>query len=41
MAVARVGLTAGLPYPALRDIILTHPTMAERLADRFSSVPLG
>lgn len=36
MAVAQVAMAAGLPYTALRDMILTHPTMAEGLADLFS-----
>jgi hypothetical protein len=34
-------MAAGLPYTALRDTILTHPTMAEGLAGLFSSVPSG
>jgi hypothetical protein len=29
----------GLPYTALRDAILTHPTMSERLIPLFSAVP--
>jgi pyruvate/2-oxoglutarate dehydrogenase complex dihydrolipoamide dehydrogenase (E3) component len=41
MAVAQVAMVAGLPYTALRDAILTHPTMAEGLADLFSSEPRG
>ena len=41
MAVAQVAMAAGLPYTALRDTVLTHPTMAEGLADLFSSVPRG
>ncbi len=39
MAVVQVAMAAGLPYTALRDMILTHPTMAEGLAGLFSSVP--
>jgi pyruvate/2-oxoglutarate dehydrogenase complex dihydrolipoamide dehydrogenase (E3) component len=39
MAAVQVAMTAGLPYTALRDAILTHPTMAEGLADLFSSAP--
>jgi hypothetical protein len=41
MAVAQVAMAAGLPYTALRDAVLTHPTMAEGLAGLFSSVPRG
>ena len=41
MAVAQVAMSAGLPYTALRDAVLTHPTMAEVLGDLFSSVPQG
>ena len=41
MAVVQVAMLAGLPYTALRDAVLTHPTMAEGLADLFSSVPRG
>lgn len=41
MAVAQVAMAASLPYSALRDTILTHPTMAEGLADLFSSVSRG
>ncbi len=32
-------MIAGLPYTALRNAILTHPTMAEGLIPSFSSVP--
>jgi pyruvate/2-oxoglutarate dehydrogenase complex dihydrolipoamide dehydrogenase (E3) component len=39
MAVVQVAMIAGLPYTALRDAILTHPTMAEGLAGLFSAVP--
>ena len=39
MAVVQVAMMAGLPYTALRDAVLTHPTMAEGLAALFSSVP--
>ena len=41
MAVVQVAMAAGLPYTALRDTVLTHPTMAEGLAELFSSVPQG
>jgi pyruvate/2-oxoglutarate dehydrogenase complex dihydrolipoamide dehydrogenase (E3) component len=39
MAVVQVAMLAGLHYTALREAILTHPTMAEGLAGLFSSVP--
>jgi hypothetical protein len=32
-------MTAGLPYTALRDAILVHPTMAEGLATLFRTLP--
>ncbi len=41
MATVQVAMAAGLPYTALRDTILTHPTMAEGIGDLFSSVPHG
>jgi pyruvate/2-oxoglutarate dehydrogenase complex dihydrolipoamide dehydrogenase (E3) component len=41
MAVVQVAMVAGLPYTALGDAVLTHPTMAEGLAALFSSVPPG
>ncbi len=37
MAVVEMAMIAGLPYTALRDAILTHPTMAEGLNALFSS----
>ena len=40
MAVVQVAMVAGLPFTALRDTVLTHPTMAEGLAALFSAVPL-
>jgi pyruvate/2-oxoglutarate dehydrogenase complex dihydrolipoamide dehydrogenase (E3) component len=39
MATVQVAIAAGLPYTALRDAILTHPTMAEGLGTLFSAVP--
>ena len=39
MAVVQVAMLAGLPYTAFREAVLTHPTMAEGLADLFSAVP--
>src|SRR6202051_4122746 len=38
MAVVELALLAGLPYTALRDAILTHPTMAEGLNSLFGNV---
>jgi pyruvate/2-oxoglutarate dehydrogenase complex dihydrolipoamide dehydrogenase (E3) component len=38
MTVAQTAMLAGLPYTALRDAILTHPTMAEGLNALFSRV---
>lgn len=34
----QVAMIAGLPYTALRDAVLTHPTLAEGLIPLFSSV---
>jgi pyruvate/2-oxoglutarate dehydrogenase complex dihydrolipoamide dehydrogenase (E3) component len=39
MAAVQTSILAGLPYTALRDAILTHPTMAEGLGSLFSKVP--
>jgi pyruvate/2-oxoglutarate dehydrogenase complex dihydrolipoamide dehydrogenase (E3) component len=38
MAPVQVAMAAGLPYTALRDMVLTHPTLAEGLVALFSSV---
>jgi pyruvate/2-oxoglutarate dehydrogenase complex dihydrolipoamide dehydrogenase (E3) component len=35
----QLAMAAGLPYTALRDTVLAHPTMAEGLGALFSSVP--
>jgi hypothetical protein len=32
-------MLAGLPYAALRDAVLTHPTLVEGLIPLFASVP--
>src|SRR6266478_270393 len=37
MALVEMAMLAGLPYTALRDAILTHPTMAEGLNSLFST----
>jgi pyruvate/2-oxoglutarate dehydrogenase complex dihydrolipoamide dehydrogenase (E3) component len=39
MAVVQTSMIANLPYTALRDAILTHPTMAEGLNTLLSNVP--
>ncbi len=39
VAVVQTAMLAGMPYTALRDAILTHPTMAEGLGPLFSRVP--
>jgi len=39
MATVQTAMLAGLPYTALRDAILAHPTMTEGLTDLFSRVP--
>ncbi len=39
MSAVQVAMIAGLPYTALRDAVLTHPTLVEGLIPLFSSVP--
>jgi hypothetical protein len=39
MASVQIAMLAGLPYTALRDAVLTHPTLLEGLIPLFSSVP--
>jgi pyruvate/2-oxoglutarate dehydrogenase complex dihydrolipoamide dehydrogenase (E3) component len=39
MTSVQVAMTAGMPYTALRDAILTHPTLVEGLIPLFSSTP--
>jgi pyruvate/2-oxoglutarate dehydrogenase complex dihydrolipoamide dehydrogenase (E3) component len=39
MAVVQLAISAKLPYTALRDSVLTHPTMAEGLIALFSATP--
>jgi pyruvate/2-oxoglutarate dehydrogenase complex dihydrolipoamide dehydrogenase (E3) component len=39
MATVQVAMSAGLPYTVLRDMIATHPTIAEGLVWLFSAVP--
>jgi pyruvate/2-oxoglutarate dehydrogenase complex dihydrolipoamide dehydrogenase (E3) component len=38
MASVQIAMIAGLPYIALRDAVLTHPTLVEGLIPLFSSV---
>jgi pyruvate/2-oxoglutarate dehydrogenase complex dihydrolipoamide dehydrogenase (E3) component len=38
MTSVQIAMIGGLPYTALRDSILVHPTMAEGLSPLFSSV---
>jgi hypothetical protein len=37
MSTVQVAIIAGLPYTALRDAILVHPTLAEGINMLFSS----
>ncbi len=37
MAAVQIAMIAGLPYTALRDAVLTHPTLVEGLISLFSS----
>jgi pyruvate/2-oxoglutarate dehydrogenase complex dihydrolipoamide dehydrogenase (E3) component len=39
MSAVRIAVIAGLPYTALPDTILAHPTLAEGLMVLFSSAP--
>ena len=39
MSAVQIAMIGGLPYTALRDAVLTHPTLAEGLVALFSSVP--
>jgi pyruvate/2-oxoglutarate dehydrogenase complex dihydrolipoamide dehydrogenase (E3) component len=39
VATVQMAILAGLPYTALRDAVLTHPTMTEGLGPLFSNVP--
>jgi pyruvate/2-oxoglutarate dehydrogenase complex dihydrolipoamide dehydrogenase (E3) component len=39
MASVQIAMIAGLPYTALRDAILAHPTLVEGLTPLFSSAP--
>jgi pyruvate/2-oxoglutarate dehydrogenase complex dihydrolipoamide dehydrogenase (E3) component len=39
MATVQMTMLAGLPYTALRDAVITHPTMSEGLIQLFLAVP--
>jgi pyruvate/2-oxoglutarate dehydrogenase complex dihydrolipoamide dehydrogenase (E3) component len=39
LAPVQLAMSAGLPYTALRDLIVTHPTLTEGLVYLFSSKP--
>jgi pyruvate/2-oxoglutarate dehydrogenase complex dihydrolipoamide dehydrogenase (E3) component len=39
MSAVQIAMIAGQPYTAMRDAILTHPTLVEGLIPLFSSVP--
>jgi pyruvate/2-oxoglutarate dehydrogenase complex dihydrolipoamide dehydrogenase (E3) component len=39
MAAVQVAMAANLPYTVLRDMVITHPTIAEGLGDLFAAVP--
>jgi pyruvate/2-oxoglutarate dehydrogenase complex dihydrolipoamide dehydrogenase (E3) component len=39
LAAVQIAMIAGLPYTALRDAVLTHPTLVEGLTSLFSSAP--
>jgi pyruvate/2-oxoglutarate dehydrogenase complex dihydrolipoamide dehydrogenase (E3) component len=38
LAAVQIAMIAGLPYTALRDAVLTHPTLVEGLIPLFASV---
>jgi pyruvate/2-oxoglutarate dehydrogenase complex dihydrolipoamide dehydrogenase (E3) component len=39
LATVQIAMIGGLPYTALRDAVLTHPTLVEGLIPLFSSTP--
>jgi pyruvate/2-oxoglutarate dehydrogenase complex dihydrolipoamide dehydrogenase (E3) component len=41
LAAVQIAMIAGLPYTALRDAVLTHPTLVEGLMPLFASVALA
>jgi pyruvate/2-oxoglutarate dehydrogenase complex dihydrolipoamide dehydrogenase (E3) component len=41
MTAVQIAMNAALPYTALHDAILTHPTLVEGLIPLFSSAPMA
>jgi pyruvate/2-oxoglutarate dehydrogenase complex dihydrolipoamide dehydrogenase (E3) component len=41
ISTVQMAMVAGLPYPALRDAVFTHPTMTEGLNALFAALPPG
>jgi pyruvate/2-oxoglutarate dehydrogenase complex dihydrolipoamide dehydrogenase (E3) component len=41
MSAVQIAMIAGLPYTALRDAIITHPTLMEGIVVLFSSAPVA
>jgi hypothetical protein len=41
MSAVQIAMIGALPYTALRDAILTHPTLMEGLVVLFSSTPVA
>ena len=39
VSAVQIAMIAGLPYTALRDAVLTHPTLVEGLSPLFTSIP--
>ena len=39
MVAVQTAMLANLPYPKLRDAVITHPTIAEGLGPLLSNVP--
>ena len=39
MATVQLAMKAGIPYTVLRDMTVTHPTLAEGIVALFSAVP--
>jgi pyruvate/2-oxoglutarate dehydrogenase complex dihydrolipoamide dehydrogenase (E3) component len=39
MAAVQIAMLAGLPYTAVRDAVIAHPTMPEGLESLFGNVP--
>jgi hypothetical protein len=39
MGAVQIAMIGGLPYTALRDAVITHPTLLEGLTVLFAAVP--